>query len=251
MEVPNSLNIPVPKGVRIAVVGDIHEHEYQFNALVDQLQPSDKLWLVSVGDIYDKGDGKQAAERITDTFRSLHQRNIGYLVQGNHEKKNIKAAKRQKQMTDQLLWLDQQPLVLSFVFDNSTRLTVLHGGVRPTHKWSDLNVDIETCYIRNLDASGDMIKLEWVDSDTGEKELRPAKAGGKSWHLSYDGRFGYIAAGHEPQKDGIAKFYNYSCNLDTACYHTGSLTAQIFNEDGRDQLLTVKGPAKRGNLSEI
>ena len=62
-----------------------------------------------------------------------------------------------------------------------------------------------------------------------------------SWHELYDGRFGYIAAGHHPQINGQPKMYNYSCNLDTACYHTGVLTGRIFNYKGAVKTISVKG----------
>lgn len=242
----DALNIQVPKTTQIAVVGDIHEHEYQFEKMLDEVQPSNDMWLVSVGDIYDKGAGRKTAEKITDKFRELQEKGHAFVVQGNHEKKNIKNFQKHNRLSDQLEWLNEQPLVLSFVFDNTTRLTVMHGGVKPSHKWSDLNVDIETCYIRNLDDRGEMIKLKWVPikgSTTNEKELRPAKEEGRSWHTIYDGRFGYIAAGHEPLKDGKPRYFNYSCNVDTACYCTGILTSQVFNSKGRGNLISVTGPA--------
>lgn len=235
--------IKVPKGHKIAVVGDIHEHDLQFYDLLGQLNPGTNLIFVSVGDIYDKGFGISKAEKIVRTFQELHALGYGYVVRGNHELKNIKN-KRYAGLSQELAWLDRQPLSLSFEFINSSRVTVVHGGVSPAMTWDDLSNNIEICYIRNLDQNGHPIRLQW-DGKNKDRRLVEAKRGGKSWHSFYDGRFGYIASGHDSQKDGIAKFYNYSCNLDTSCYDTGILTAQIFSEYGREDLVIARGQSKK------
>lgn len=235
-----NLNIKVPKGTKIAIIGDIHEHEYQFDRLLDIIQPSEKMFFVSVGDVYDKGYGPSIAASITDKIRQMSEKGYGFTVRGNHELKNIKKARATGSMTPQLSWFEKQPLALSFIFENGSRVTVVHGGVKLSHTWDDLDHDIETSYIRKLDENGEMIKLEWVGN-----ELQPSKPGGVSWHEVYDGRFGYIVAGHEPLKDGKPKFYNYSCNIDTACYCTGIMTCQIMSEKGLESLHSVEGKCRR------
>lgn len=230
------LNIKVPSGTKIAVVGDIHENEYHFDKLVEKIKPSKDMILVSLGDLYNKGQGPKYAEAICDKIKSLNELGFAYIVRGNHELKLIKKATREKLMTPQLTWLARQPLALSFVFCNGTRVTTVHGGVKPSHTWDDLEQDVEIAYIRDLDHDGNMIKLKWNE----EGKLVPTSTDGKSWHSFYDSRLGYIASGHNSQSDGIPKFYNYSCNLDTACYQTGVLTCQIFSENGREDLIFIK-----------
>lgn len=232
----NSLNIPVPQGTKLAFIGDIHEHEEQFLQILETVQPSEKMFFVSVGDIYDKGYGPNVAHSIVKKIREMCDKGYGFIVRGNHELKHIKRARSSKNISQDLLWFEKQPLALSFVFDNGSRVTVVHGGVKPSHTWYDLNHDIETSYIRKLDDAGEMIKLEWVDG-----ELQPSKPGGISWHEVYDGRFGYIVAGHEPLKSGKPKFYNYSCNIDTACYCTGVMTCQVISDKGLEDLYSVSG----------
>lgn len=239
----NNLNIHVPHGTKLAVVGDIHEHEEQFDKLMEIIRPSGKMFFASVGDIYDKGFGVSCAESITDKVRTYAEAGYGFVIRGNHELKNIKRARNTKKMTQQLDWLERQPLAQSFLFGNGSRVTIVHGGVKPAHTWDDLDSDVETSYIRNLDEHGEMIKLEWVELD-GAKVLRPSKPGGTTWHKSYDGRFGYIASGHEPLKNGKPQFFSYSCNLDTACYCTGVLTCQVFSEKGLEDLYSVTGTAR-------
>jgi predicted phosphodiesterase len=242
--------IIIPKGGKIAVVGDIHEHEEQFDKLIALIDPSPIMLLVSVGDIYDKGFGTEVAESIVDKFKVLKENGHGFVIRGNHELKRIRLGRRHKAMTPQLRWMRQQPLSLSFEFANRSRVTVVHGGVRPGHTADDLNSNVETCYVRTLDEEGKHIQLERKVVD-GRVTFVPKRPGGKLWHGSYDGRFGYIVSGHAAQNDGTAKFYNYSCNLDSAVYHTGILTAQVFSENGREDLITVKGTPKWPDLEEL
>jgi hypothetical protein len=234
------LNIQVPKGTELAVVGDIHEHPKQFRDLLERIQPSPKRWFYSVGDIWDKGFGPKYASEITKKFRSLEEQGIGGLLKGNHELKQIREAQQRRKMNSEFRWLETQPLVRSFVFPNGSRITLMHGGVTPAHSWEDFNIDVGTSFIRDLNAQGRPIRAIRVP---GTKETQPTEPGGRSWHEIYDGRFGYIVAGHHPQKDGIPKYYNYSCNLDTACYQTGILTCQIFNESGRVETIKITGDA--------
>lgn len=229
------LNIKIPKNTKIAVIGDVHEQLDHFNILLEKIKPSNKMILVSVGDLADKGGGMHLAEAISDKIQGLHTLGHAYIVKGNHELKHIRKATKEKRLTSQLEWLSKQPLALSFMFDNGTRATVVHGGVKPSNTWDNISSDIEIAYIRDLDENGKMIKLNWVDG-----ELVPVKPGGITWHNLYDGRFGYIFSGHNAQKDGLPKFYNYSCNIDTACYLTNKLTCQIFSSVGLEELITIE-----------
>ena len=241
--------IYLQKGTKLLVVGDIHEHEEQFDKALDYLNSQPNMIMVSVGDIYDKGFGTKVAESIVDKIKKLHAEGKAYIIRGNHELKIIRKAKKSQNMTPQLQWMRQQPLSLVFEFYNKTRVVVVHGGVSTKHKLSDLSTDVETCYIRTLDSDGKMIPLIRSVED-GKVKLEPAREG-KVWHEMYDGRFGYIASGHAAQQDGIPKFYNYSCNLDTAVYYTGKLTAQVFSENGKEDLLTFTGKAKHPDLEVL
>ena len=245
-----NVKIKVPKSSKIVVVGDIHEHEEQVNKLFDEIIPSENLFLVFVGDFYHKGFGINVANSIISRVKASADEGNTFAIKGNHELKEIRQSKRNGRMTDLLRWVNKCPLSLCFEFSNRTLLTVVHGGVRPGHTWDDLDTNVETAYIRQLDSNGDFIKYERVVID-GCVEMKPVKPGGIIWHEMYDGRFGYIASGHNAQKDGVAKFYNYSCNLDTAVYHTGKLTAQVFSEKGKEEMFTFTGPAKYPDLYEM
>jgi hypothetical protein len=238
-------NIPLKKGTEVVVIGDVHEHEVQFDELVKKIDPSPDRLLVSVGDIYGKGFGTKVAGSIVDKLKTLIDDGVAYVIRGNHELKHIaKYRKNGKPLPEHLMWFAKQPLSLIFKFYNGTYLTVVHGGILPCHTLSDIANNIDTCYIRRVDKCGKMIPLIKSVVDDRE-ELVQKKPDGILWHKLYDGRFGYIASGHDSQKDGIPKFYNYSCNLDLATYHTGKLAGQFFSEVGREELFIVDGKAKR------
>lgn len=220
------LNINVPQGTKIAVIADSHGHNEQFQELIAKINPSDKIWAISLGDIKNKGFGIEAENSIIHILQSLNQ--PVFACKGNNELKAVKLARENNQMTPELEWLDQLPVALSFNFDNGTRLTCCHGGVLPRHTWDDLKSNIEVCFVRNINKNGEMC-------------LKDEK--GVNWHEIYNARLGYMICGHSAQRDGIAKFYKYSCNIDTCVYNTGILSAQVFSEKGKEELIQVKGKA--------
>ena len=229
------LEVKVPQGIKIAVIGDVHGHEPHFDAMLEKISPSkDKMFFVSVGDIYHKGFGLKAAESITNKMRALSEGGMGFIVQGNHELQEFRKAKKSSiKLSEQLAWLKSQPLAISFVFHNQTRVTVLHGGVTPVHTWEDLKHNTEIAYIRTVNVNGQYIRLERCVDGYGNETIKPAESGAL-WHDVYDGRFGYIASGHNAQHDGKAKSFKYSCNVDSAVYNTGILTSQVFSSNGLD-----------------
>lgn len=234
------LEVPLKNTTKVAAVGDIHEHPDQFFEILSRVSPAPDRILVSVGDIYDKGFGPEVAEKILDVLIPLVESGYAFVLKGNHELKHIN--KNKKSDNKYLQWMKKQPLAISFLFENSTRLTVVHGGVSPEHTWDDLGSNAETSYVRTVDESGKMIPLVWRKDASGNDQL-VAERKGPIWHDVYDGRFGYIISGHDAQKDAVPKFYNFSCNIDTSVYTTGKLTCQIFSKDGREELISAYGPA--------
>ena len=246
-----ALTINVPKGVELAVVGDVHEHPKQFTDIVADAAINQNRWLVSLGDVYDKGFGIKTAEEITDTLINLEKNNICYAVKGNHELKVLKKNKEFISSNKYLSWWNSRPIAIVFKFYNGALVTCLHAGVSKNISFDNLNSSIDICYIRELDKDGNMIPLIWTKDDAGNKKLT-RKMPGVNWHELYDGKLGYIVAGHNSQKDGIPKYYRYSCNLDSRVYETGKLSCQIFKTDGTlGQLIQTTGTAANPNLNGI
>ena len=81
------LNINVPKETKIAVIPDVHGHSEQFHKLIDKIQPSEKIWVIQLGDIIVKGFGTEAENSIIHILQSLKQPAVA--CKGNNElKKN-------------------------------------------------------------------------------------------------------------------------------------------------------------------
>lgn len=245
------LNIQLEKGIKIAVIGDIHEHEEQFDLAIKYLNScNQRIILICSGDVYDKGFGQSCADRISNKLRDLMLNGRALVIPGNHELKHIKKSRSFGVLEEKWKWWSHLPLSISLIFKNNTRLTIVHAGVKPNHSFQDLSNNVEICFIRYIDESGNLIKLKKEIVD-GKRLMIPEKDGGIIWHEKYDGRFGYIISGHNSQKDGKPKFYNYSSNIDTACYHTGKLTMQIFGENGSEELLEFCGEPKYPDLEDM
>lgn len=246
------MHIAIPRGTKIAVVGDIHEHKEQFDKLIDKIKPSREMILVSVGDIFNKGFGIRSAEAIVGEFMDLEKAGFGLAVKGNHELKMLRHAKKNRNlMTRELQWVRGWPVALSFTFHGGYRLTVVHGGVSPKHTWNDLEKTSEVCYIREVDEAGNPVKVKTRMTQAGaiiREFVLPVVGTRRLWHDVYDGRFGYIVSGHFAQKDGVVKYYSYSCNIDSGCYVSGVLSAQIFDDRGLNDLITVTGRPAFGDL---
>jgi predicted phosphodiesterase len=224
------LNVQLKENEKIAVIGDIHEQDRLYKTLKQKLtSESSDIKIVSVGDLYDKGEGQIYAEIV---LRDLLLNTIG-LIKGNHEIKKIKYYRKTNSPLEKDL--SDIPNALSFVWPNGFRLTCVHAGVIPRHTWEDLKYNSEICYVRTVNDKGEMIPLIWVEKN-GVKVLEPKEPNGKSWHEVYDGRFGYIVSGHEQQDDAVPKFYKYSANIDTAAYETGILTAAIIGQNGFEKI---------------
>jgi predicted phosphodiesterase len=229
----------------VLVIGDIHEQEKQFDLMIEKFNPGPKKYLVSVGDIYDKGEGIWVGHSITQKLMRLEQKGYCFTVRGNHEAKHIKkqyykntSFSEEYEFCEELDWFSKQPFYWNFEIGSFNLLTV-HGGIEPKMKeFKDLNEDV--MYVRDFDPqTGKRIKWTWKTVN-GESQFLPTKEGGVPWHEMYDGRFGFVASGHEAQHDGQAKFYKHSCNLDSACYATGILTGAIFDTNGLKEVLTIK-----------
>jgi predicted MPP superfamily phosphohydrolase len=233
--------ISVPENVSILVIGDIHEHSEQFNSVLNKWKPSKTRWIVSLGDVYDKGYGPAVAEKITNKLIELN----AFAVRGNHELKIIK--KNKKELSPELKWWKNRPLAITFNFYTGKQISIVHAGVSPV--MTQLGNDVEVCYVRDVDCNGQMIPLVWKMIN-GTNTLVKSNDNGQLWHNVYDGRFGYIISGHAAQKDGEAKYFTNSCNIDSGIYETGKLTSQIILSSGElGDKIVVEGPARKPELN--
>jgi predicted phosphodiesterase len=227
--------IIVPENTSIYAIGDIHEHSEHFFSLLKKIKPNQNNWIVSVGDVYHKGYGRAAAEIITQELMNLSKNGFGFAVRGNHELQEIKICQKLNKTTKYVAWWAKQPLSYSFIFPSNFRLTVVHGGITPKMTEQDLENNQNLVYIRTIGEDGEYVKYTY---DKISRKLIPTKPG-IQWNEVYDGRFGYICAGHDEQESGEPKLFKHSSNVDTAVPFTGKLTAQKFTNDGPGEFISV------------
>ena len=136
-----------------------------------------------------------------------------FFVRGVNELAHIRKARERREITDLVLWMEKQPLVVGFSFNSTNSVTVLHGGIKPNSSWYNISNDIDSYFVNDI---------------LSDKE---AEVSSKSWHHYYDGRFGYVVSGGSSDSDGLPKYYSYSCNINTRPEKTGRLCVQIFNQN--------------------
>src|SRR5690606_21113842 len=86
--------IKVPKNCKLTFVGDIHEQEGHFDRLLNKIKlEKDKNILVSLGDVYDKGNGIKYAESIINKIKNLYENDLAYFIRGNHEQRHIRISR--------------------------------------------------------------------------------------------------------------------------------------------------------------
>lgn len=221
--------------VKFVAISDVHEHDDIFFNLINNFSFSNDCKLLFCGDANDKGAGEQAFYKIVNFIKPLVENNQAWYIKGNHELKKIKKAKKNKEMNDLLSWIDKQPTAVHLSYDNGQSYLAVHAGINPKMTWDKLNNDIEVAYTRLVDSDGNNISIK-LENDVWV----PTKPNGVLWHDIYDGRFGYVIAGHQPNYDG-PKFYNYSCNLDCGVFNTGKQVGIIFGSNGLEKIYETYG----------
>lgn len=222
--------------VKFVAISDVHEHDEIFFDLVSKFTFSSTFRLLFCGDANDKGAGDPAFYKIVEFIKPLVDSGLAWYIKGNHELKKIKKAKKDENQFNNLLqWIDKQPTAVYLSYDNGQSYLAVHAGINPKMTWDKLNYDLEVAYTRLVDSNGHNISIK-LENDVWV----PTKPGGVSWHDVYDGRFGYVIAGHQPHHDG-PKFYNYSCNLDCGVFNTGKQVGIIFGSEGKEDIVESYG----------
>lgn len=235
--IPDFLNVQLSESAKILVVSDVHEAFQQYFDLVSRFTFGPDQLLVVAGDVIDKGWGTKTAVRILEHVQSLGP--YGYFIRGNHEIKRIR--KIGFPLPAPWDWVSKQPFARSFVYPNASRITVVHAGIRNKHTLENIAWDPDVAYIRLLDPLGKKV----VQSDyakLGKDTIMKPHHPYVTWHQVYDGRLGFIVAGHEGNPEGKICWYPNSACIDTAVFKTGILSALQISQDSKE-IIQVKGAA--------
>ncbi len=203
---------------RIIVYGDVHGCLRELKQLRASVKPRSDDVEISVGDLLSKGPQPVEALR--------YARENGILtVMGNHEERFLEIAHAKSRHPESMLHraslkhfdqLNAADLAYLFAMPRFLRianLTVVHAGLTNS---MDLNNPKE----------GDealLTRVRYVSRGMGHYEYL-------FWAEMYNGNQGFVVYGHTPQ--GLTR-HRHALGIDTGCVYGHSLTAAIFERQGR------------------
>ncbi len=213
---------------RVILYGDIHGCLDELKQLREKIDIQKNDIEISVGDILNKGP-YLAYEMI----RYMQEHHID-VVMGNNEAKALKQYSKYRKNGEsylQTLRPFEMATVLSMQDEDAAflqqlpyflrlkNLTVVHGGLVPGIKLDKLDDarKKELTLVRYLNRK--LEPIPWSDAENRYK----------FWTEVYDGREGFIVAGHHPFPE--PKIDKYAMDIDTGCVYGGKLTAAIFTID--------------------
>ncbi|MGH8549931.1 MAG: metallophosphoesterase [Methylococcales bacterium] len=189
---------------RTFVIGDIHGCYDELIELIDQIGLRDEDWLVSVGDILDRG-GKSR-----DVYHYFKNRPNAKVLIGNHERKHLKRILSYSQEIVKVQFAEEYPSLLQWLrgldyYFESDEAIIVHAAFE---------------HDRSLDEQKEAVL---TGSVSGEAYLQRKYGPGTHWSDYYAGEkaviYGHRVVGDEP----LIK--NNTYGLDTGACHGGYLTA--------------------------
>ncbi len=219
-------------GKRVIVYGDIHGCLDELRALRERIGIRPDDIEISVGDILNKGP------YLAHEMISYVRAHAIHTVMGNNEAKALKQYKKYKKEGESYLqerlrpfesatvlslrpedaaWLQKLPYFLKF-----ENLTILHAGLLPGRI---------LCEEMNEAQRKELTLIRYLN-----KELQPIPWHDEAhryafWSELYDGREGFIVAGHHPFPE--PKIESHAIDIDTGCVYGGKLTAALFEHTGK------------------
>jgi len=236
---------------RVIVYGDIHGCLDELKALREKLEIEKNDIEISVGDILNKGPYLGH-----EMIRYMQEHHIS-VIMGNNEAKAIKHYQKYRKEGAPFLKtlrpfesataLSLQEADYDYLkslpyFMRVKNLTILHGGILPGMRLDKLDAaqKKEITLIRYVDKA--LNPIPWSDQ----------KNRYRFWSEIYDGKEGFVVAGHHPFPE--PKISKYAMDIDTGCVYGGKLTAAVFRMDkqGVDTkgFTLVSEPAKRNYWHE-
>ncbi len=231
---------------RVIVYGDIHGCLEELRALREKLDIQKADIELSVGDILNKGP-----YLAHDMIRYMQEHHID-VVMGNNEAKALKQYRKYRKSGASYLEtlrpfeaatvLSLQEEDARFLSDlpyytKIANLTVIHGGLVPGMRLDKMDEaqKKELTLVRYLNR--DLEPIPWSDTENRYK----------FWTEVYDGREGFIVAGHHPFPK--PKIDTYAMDIDTGCVYGGRLTAAVFTMQKKhvdtENAVLISVPAKR------
>jgi len=237
---------------RTIAIGDIHGMLDPLIQLIDELKPTKDDTLVFLGDLVDKGPDSAGVVRYV---RTLTEFTNVVLVKGNHEGKHqrwrkkasdgdLEGALKMKRgdeirtITDGLGEADIEFLDSAVLFHKQGGYIFLHAGIPGDFDELPSLEEIPSLSSKVRKKLELLTFTRYIDQKSGKMlALGEEKDGDPFWAEVYDGRFGRAVFGHQPWKDGPARFSS-AVGIDTGAVHGFGLTALVI-EGGNESILTV------------
>lgn len=229
----------------IIVIGDVHGCYDKLCTLLSILPHNARL--IFLGDLIHKGPD---SKRVVDAVRALVNIGKATCIRGNHEDMAGKGEWKDQEngLTEEdRKWLMDRPLFVRATSKGNIDYLCLHAGIDQGSAKAVLTELIDNRQLPELGPwSAEMVKQAL--STLNKKKLRALErvrfiryinplghivAFGSEkeedtwWADSYDGCFGHIIYGHQPNTE--PQYFDHATCIDTEAYAGGDLTAISLN----------------------
>jgi hypothetical protein len=250
---------------RTIIIGDTHGCSKELEILFETLDLTDEDRVISVGDLLDKGPDSPGVVRL---FKKVGAE----LALGNHEEKLLRflgheirirdflrdnpkqtpkpnPMQQTGRLQDYLKTLSQDELDYLATAKVHIQLPehgamVIHGGIEPrTEKLP--SEDFFALKGKEKSSMSKLIRTRFVSMETGK--MLPIGENGPDdpfWADAYNGRFGHVFFGHDPNPEGDVRLFPHATGLDTGAVFGGRLTAAILIEGEETTFVSVPAFAK-------
>lgn len=189
---------------RTIVIGDIHGCFDELMELLQQLELKDEDFLLSLGDIVDRGN------KSLEVYQFFKNRPNSKVLMGNHERKHLKGILNYAQEIVKVQFGSKYPSFLNWLqtleYTHETpEAIIVHAAFEPNKSLSEQKEDV---------LSG---------STSGERYLTQKLPAESFWQEHYQGEKPIIY-GHHVVGD-FPKIVNNTYGIDTGACHGGYLTA--------------------------
>ena len=240
---------------RTVVVGDVHGCAAELHELLDRCkvaQPGTRV--IMLGDLMDKGPYPLECLQVV--------MNYGFeAVLSNHEERHVRWWRREKARretgttnnmkpwhddrdrrtnealtAEQIEWMASLPPWLEVV----SGWVAVHGGLQPGRALAEQDVS-KIIRLRYVNADGEHVPIDY----DAEGPRQPP--GTKHWTELWEGPEN-VVYGHEAfslsqprlTMRAVGRRLVTTLGIDTGCVHGGHLSALVFDEHGRPELVKVK-----------
>jgi hypothetical protein len=179
---------------KLLVVGPIYDK-------IKILQSQQELWdqqelVIFNGNLCYPNDNLDQVEARIEMMEKLLQSGKFIYNVGHQDLLLMKQLEQNNQYSEIVAWIKNKYNVIQINFLNQYNLIITNGGLTSEMKKSDLQNNLETSFVSNID--------------------------GQPWHHWYGGKYGYVISNH-PLTQEPPRFYNFSLQMGNT-YHDKNLT---------------------------